>query len=180
MALEVSALAANTTVTGSLIYNNVFYSPGGCYFQSHNQGVAAYDGVVFANNICYKFRGDATAIYLPNKTNQILYNDILSVDNTGRLQPDRAIIIWNQDGGGSYGYPQTLVYAETKYNPPFSHNKGLDVNPQFVDEVRLDFHLKRESRLIGAGIAIKDSVWGSTAGKIDLGAFGIGQISSNR
>jgi hypothetical protein len=178
MALEVSALAG--TVTGSLIYNNVFYSPGGCYFQSHNQGVAAYDGVVFANNICYKFMGGATAIYLPNKTNQIMYNDILSVDNNGRPQPDRAIIIWNQDGRGSYEYPQTLAYADTKYNPPFSHNKGLDVNPQFVDEVRLDFHLKRESRLIGAGTAIKDSLWGSTAGKIDLGAFGIGQISSNR
>jgi hypothetical protein len=178
MALEVSALAG--TVTGSLIYNNVFFNPGGCYFQSHNQGVAAYDGVVFANNICYKFLGGATAIYLPNKTNQIMYNDILSVDNNGRPQPNRASIIWNQDGLGSYEYPQTLAYADTKYNPPFSHNKGLDVNPQFVDEVRLDFHLKRESRLVGAGTAVKDSVWGSTAGKIDLGAFGIGQISSNR
>jgi hypothetical protein len=178
--LEVSALYGETAVTGSLIYNNVFYGPRNCYFQSHNQGVAAYDGVVFANNICYKFVGDATAIYLPNKTNQIMYNDILGGDDKGRLQPDRAIIVWNQDGGGTYGYPQTLAYADTKYNPPFSHNKGLDVNPQFVDEARLDFHLKRESRLIGAGTAIKDSVWGSTAGKVDLGAFGIGQISSTR
>ena len=180
VALEVSALFGNTTVTGSLIYNNVFYNPGSCYFQSHNQGVAAYDGVVFANNICYKFKGGATAIYLPNKTNQIMHNDILSVDNNGRPQPDRAIIIWNQDGLGSYEYPQTLAYADTKYNPPFSRNKGLDVNPQFVDEGKLDFHLKKDSRLIGAGTAIKDPVWGSTAGKIDLGAYGIGQISSIR
>jgi hypothetical protein len=180
VALEVSALYGNTTVTGSLIYNNVFYSPKGCYFQSHNQGVSAYDGVVYANNICYKFMGDATTIYLPNKTNQIMYNDILSIDNNGRLQPDKAIIIWNQDGPGSFGYPQTLTYADTKYNPPFSHNKGLDVNPEFVDEAKLDFHLKRESRLVGAGTPIKDPVWGSTVGKVDLGAYGITQISSNR
>lgn len=180
VALEVSALYGGTTVTGSLIYNNVFYGGRSCYFQSHNQGVAAYDGVVFANNICYKFTGDATAIYLANKTNQIMYNDILGGDDKGRPQPDRAIIVWNQDGNGTYQYPQTLAYADTKYNPPFSHNKGLDINPQFVDEAKLDFHLKRDSRLIGAGTTIKDSVWGSTAGNVDLGAFGIPQIASNR
>jgi len=180
IALEVSALYGHSTVTGSLIYNNVFYGPGRCYFQSHNQGVAAYDRVVFANNICYKFTGDATDIYLANKTNQIMFNDILSVDGHGFLQPDRAIIIWNHDAAGSYQYAKTLAYADTEYNPPFSHNKGLDVNPQFVDESKLDFHLKRDSRLIGAGTAIKDLVWGSTTGKIDLGAYGIRQISFSR
>lgn len=179
-ALEVSALYGHSAVTGSLIYNNVFYSPGSCYFQSHNQGVSAYDEVVFANNICYKFTGDATDIYLANKTNQIMYNDILSVDSDGSLQPDRAVIIWNHEQEGSYQYPRTLAYADREYNPPFSHNKGLDVNPQFVNEAKLDFHLKRNSRLIGAGTAIKDLVWGSTKGTIDLGAYGIRQISLNQ
>jgi hypothetical protein len=180
VALEVSALYGNSTVIGSLIYNNVFYSSRGCYFQSHNQGVNAYDGVVFANNICYRFTGDGTDIYLPNKTNRIMYNNILSVDNNGRLQPDRKVIIWNHDAGTPYEYPQTLEYADTTYNPPFSHNKGLDVNPKFVDEGKLDFHLKKESRLIGAGKAIQDPVWGSTVGEVDLGAFGIARISSTR
>lgn len=109
-----------------------------------------------------------------------MYNDILSVNSDGNLQPDRAVIIWNHEREGSYQYPKTLVYADREYNPPFSHNKGLDVNPQFVNEAKLDFHLKRNSRLIGAGTAINDLVWGSTTGTIDLGAYGIRQISLNQ
>jgi hypothetical protein len=42
-ALEVSALYGGDTAVGTLVYNNVFYRPGRCYFQSHNGGVSGYD-----------------------------------------------------------------------------------------------------------------------------------------
>ena len=172
-ALEVSALDAGTSVPNSLIYNNVFYSPGGCYFQSHNSGVAAYDNVLYANNICYKTTGYETDIYLANMTNSITHNDILFADSAGALQPNHEIIIWNHDARGSFENGKTLADADKIYSPVFSHNKGLDVNPRFVDEAKFDFHLAANSPLIAAGVEIKDSEWGSVSGTVDLGAFGV-------
>ena len=77
-----------------------------------------------------------------------------------------------------FQYPKTLAYAEQNYNPPFAHNKGLDVPPQFVDETNLDFHLAPGSPLLGAGTSINDLNWGATAGTIDVGAFGIAQVTT--
>ena len=176
-ALEVSALYGGSTVTDSLIYNNTFYSPAGCYFQSHNQGTAAYNGVVYANNICYKLTGVATDIYLGNTSNRIVNNNFVYLDSAGMLQPNHGIIIWRHDEQGSYQYPVPLAQADTIYNPPFGHNKGLDVNPHFVDETNMDFHLSPGSPLLGAGVSLTDPLWGSPSGRLDLGAFGIAQIS---
>ena len=176
--LEVSALYGGDTAVGTLVYNNIFYSPGTCYFQSHNGGVSVYDNAVYANNICYKMTGIATDIYLANKNSQIINNDILFVDDKGVPQPDSPIIIWNHDAQGDYQYPKPLSYADTSYNPPFAHNKGLDVVPQFVDEVHSDFHLSPGSPLNRAGVGIVDPAWNGTVGATDLGAFGIASISS--
>jgi len=173
VAVEVSALYGGSTVVGSLIYNNIFYNPNGCLFQSHNSGVTAYDYTLFANNICYKFPNEATDIYLDNTNSEIVYNSLLGTDPAGTPQPDRPIIIWAHDSGGSFQYPQTLAYADNFYKPPFSYNKGLDVVPQFVDEANLDFHLNSGSPLIGVGTPITDIGWGSSMGVTDIGAFGI-------
>src|SRR5205823_3079358 len=148
-ALELSALNAGSAVVNSLIYNNTFYKQGSCIFGSHNGGVAAYDHVVFANNICYAVRGNATDIYLANETMQISYNDILAADAGGRPQPGKNIVVWNHGAEGEFQYPRTLAQADRSYSPPFSHNKGLDVAPGFVDEARFDFHLARGSPLTG-------------------------------
>lgn len=173
VALEVSALNGGSTTAHSLIYNNIFYNVGSCYFQSHNGGTAAYDNIIVANNICYKFPDAATDIYLGNTASQIVYNDFLSVDTNGKPQPNKEIIIWNHEAQSTYQYPQTLAYADKTYSPPFSHNKELATIPRFVDESELDFHLAVDSPLIGAGTEIVDRQWGSSRGLIDLGAFGI-------
>ena len=54
--LEVSSFDGGTA-SYNLIYNNVFYDSGGCYFQSSSRGAKAYSNVVYANNICYKVAG---------------------------------------------------------------------------------------------------------------------------
>jgi hypothetical protein len=178
VALEESYLYGGTAAN-NLVYNNVFYGHATCFFQSSNGGTFVYNNDIFANNICYKLYAEATSIYLDNATNQISYNDMLYVDANGRPRPDQAIIIWNHASQGSYQYPQTLSYADRNYRPPFSHNKGLDVSPKFVDETNFDFHLIANSSLIAAGTHVADAQWGSTDGTVDLGAFGI-NVSQHR
>jgi hypothetical protein len=177
-ALEESYLYGGTAAN-NLVYNNVFYNHANCFFQSANFGTSAYDKDVFINNICVKLQVMATDIYLGNATNRIAYNDFLYFDAKGRPRPDQAIIIWNHADQASYQYPQTLSYADKNYSPPFSHNKGLDMSPKFVDEADLDFHLAVSSPLIGAGADVVDGEWGSTHGPVDLGVFGI-SISPSR
>lgn len=177
-AIEVSALSGGISGSNERVYNNTFYAPGSCYFQSQNGGQAAYGSDVFSNNICYKFISNATDIYQGNTTNQITYNDILYADSQGNPLPDRSIIIWNQTANGDFQYAKPLAYADQNYNPPFAHNKGLDVPPQFVDEAHLDFYLAAGSPLIGAGTAITDPQWGATVGTTDVGVFGIPLISA--
>jgi len=172
-ALELSALYGGSSVVQTLVYNNTFYKNGLCIFSSHNGSVAAYDGAVYSNNICYAFPNIATDIYLPNKNSQTSYNDFLAVDAEGHPQPDKAIVIWNHAAESTFQYPQTLAQADTAYSPPFSHNKGLDVAPEFVDEAKYDFHLAARSPLAGAGTKIKDTEWGFSGATVDLGAFGI-------
>src|SRR5262249_22131386 len=74
--LEVSALAGSAA--NNLVYNNTFYAPAGCIFQSVTGGSAMYDHNVYANNICYKFSGLATDIYHANKTNRYTRNAIVA------------------------------------------------------------------------------------------------------
>jgi tetratricopeptide (TPR) repeat protein len=170
--LEVSSFDGGTA-SYNLIYNNVFYDSGGCYFQSSSRGIKAYSNVVYANNICYKVQDVAFRIYLGNTTNRNLSNDILSVDAAGRPQPERAFVIWNQLGGGTYENPKSIGEADRGYDPVFSRNQALSVAPGFADEKNFDFHLRQGSPLVAAGFAIADAEWGSTAGPADLGAFGI-------
>jgi hypothetical protein len=176
--LEISVLYSTSSAANELVYNNVFYGPGSCIFQSANGGSPAYDGDLYANNVCYKFSGPATDIYQRNRNSNIIYNDILFVDSSENPQPDQSIIIWNHVGQGSFQYPQPLAFAEQNYNPPFANNKGLNVPPQFVDEAHFDFHLSAGSPLVGAGTSVTDPVWGSTTGATDVGAFGIAQTST--
>ena len=170
--LEVSSFDGGTA-SYNLIYNNVFYDSGGCYFQSSSRGAKAYSNVVYANNICYKLQDVAFRIYLGNTTNRIIGNDILSVDAAGRPQPDRPFVIWNQLGGGAYENPKSIGEADRGYDPVFSRNRALSVIPRFADEKNLDFHLTGGSPLLSAGIAIADAEWGSTVGPAGLGAFAI-------
>ena len=171
-ASEVSSFEGGTA-SYDLIYNNVFYNSGGCYFQSSSRGVRAYNNVVYANNICYKIEEVAFRIYLGNTTDRNTNNDILSVDAAGKLQPDRDFFVWNQLGGGTYENGKSIAAAEQSYAPVFSRNKVLSVPPRFVDEANRDFHLSAGSRLLDAGIAISDAEWGSTPVPVDLGAYGI-------
>jgi hypothetical protein len=171
--LEWSALYNGDTDAKILVYNNTFYSPQGCIFQSHAGGVSAYDGDLYANNICYAVRLLATDMYLATTNTRITYNDILFADQKGRIQQNAPIVIWNHDGQGSYQYPVSLPRADSEYNPPFVHNKELSFIPLFVDETHFDFFLQPNSKLIGAGTPITDTEWGSTTGTVDLGAFGI-------
>ncbi|HXB68972.1 MAG TPA: hypothetical protein VNY05_12045, partial [Candidatus Acidoferrales bacterium] len=173
-AFEISALYGGSSAANTRIYNNTVYKPAACVFASHNNGVAAYDHGVFSNNICYAFTSHATDIYLANKNSQISYNDILALDGDGRPQPEKRVIIWNHEAGGDFQYPRTLAQADSMFSPPFSHNKGLDKLPAFVDEARFDFHLAAGSPLAGAGTKIQDPEWGFPGGRVDLGAFGIG------
>jgi tetratricopeptide (TPR) repeat protein len=168
--LEVSAQGVRASY--NLIYDNLFYNSGGCYFQSSNGGPRAYDNVIYANNICYRFRDVATRIYLGNATNRNTSNDILAVNATGLPQPDRAVIGWNELAAGTYD-PKPVAVADRSYGPVFTRNKELSVIPRFVDEAKRDFHLSAGSPLLDAGIAIVDAGWGSTAGPADLGAYGI-------
>jgi hypothetical protein len=177
-ALEESYLYGGTAAS-NLVYNNVFYDHATCFFQSSNGGASAYNNDIFSNNICYKMRNQAMHFYTGNTTNQISYNNMLYVDADGRPRPDQPIIIWNHGAQGSYQYPQTLSYADRNYSPPFSHNKGLDVIPRFVDETNFDFHLIANSSFIAAGTDVGDTQWGSTDGTADLGAFGI-NVSQHR
>lgn len=177
-ALEVSALYASTA-GNNLVYNNVFYGQDTCVFQSSSSGVAAYDGNVFVNNICYRISNLATDIYLANTTNVFTNNDLLAVDANGRAIPNQPIVTWNHQAQGTFQYPKSLAYADSSYSPPFAHNKGLDVNPGFVDESSLDFHLRPGGALIGAGRAVKDSDWGAISGTVDVGAFGIPKTQSS-
>jgi tetratricopeptide (TPR) repeat protein len=171
-ALEVSAFGGDTA-SNNLIYNNVFYDSGGCYFQSSSRGSQAYANVVYANNICYKVQDVAFRIYLGNTTNRNTGNDVLSVDAAGKPQPERAFIMWNQLGGGAYEIMKSIGAADRSYSPVFSRNRTLTVVPRFVDEANLDFHLSAGSPLLDGGIAIADAEWGSSVGPVDLGAFGI-------
>ena len=177
-ALEESYLYGGTAAN-NLVYNNTFYGHATCFFQSSNGGISVYNTNVFANNICDKLHSMATDIYLNNTTNQISHNNMLYVDSNGRPRPNQAIIIWNHAAQGSYQYAQTLSYADRQYSPPFFHNKGLDVRPEFADEENLDFHLLASSSLIAAGTDVADGQWGSSDGTVDLGAFGI-SVSQSR
>jgi hypothetical protein len=178
IAMEESWLYGGTAAN-NLVYNNVFYSVYECFFQSHNNGVASYDNDIFSNNICYKISNLATDIYLNNPTNQVSYNDILNVDANGKPMKDQAFITWNHDGQGDFQYPKPLSFADKSYNPPFHNNKLLAVLPKFVDEANSDFHLTARSVLNGAGTPILDPDWGSPAGPIDLGAYGISRLNMN-
>ncbi len=166
------------TAANNLVYNNIFYNTQQCFFQSHNGGVTAYDNNVYSNNICYKISNLAIDIYLNNPTNQISYNDILDVDVNGAPLTDQLFVTWNHDAEGDFQYPKSLTFADTNYNPPFSHNKALAVVPRFVDEANYDFHLTASSLLIGAGTTVTDADWGSPTGRIDLGPFGIATLTA--
>ena len=171
-ALEVSALYSSTAAH-NLVYNNVFHGESECVFQSSAGGTSAYDGDIFVNNICYPITSLATDIYLPNTTNVITNNVLLAVDASGAPAPNQAIVTWNHAAQGSFQYPKTVAYADANYSPPFSRNKILSAKPAFVDESNGDFHLRPGSPLVGAGVTVNDKDWGSIAGPIDLGAFGI-------
>jgi hypothetical protein len=171
-ALEVSA-------ANNLIYNNTFYAPNGCILQARNGGASQYDHDIFANNICYKFRTAATDIWNVNGTNAIAHNVFLSAGETGDVDPNRPIIIWNHAAGAQFDSPRTLAHADASWRPPFFGNKGLDIDPAFVSEADFDLHLSARSALNGAGMLVADKDWGIAEGSVDLGAFGIHMRGQN-
>lgn len=174
-AIEISAY---DTVVNNLVYNNVFYNVSRCYFQSHNYGVAAYDGVKVQNNIC-QFTGDATEIYLNNLTpGAISYNSLQMLGGTGK----EASVVWYQDGPYQpYQVHQTLTFAEANYGPAWQNNAAISMLPvQFVDPAHMDFHLMPASPLRSAGTRVVDTQWGFPFGKVvDLGVYGLSSPASS-
>jgi hypothetical protein len=155
----------------------VFYNVSRCYFQSHNYGVAAYDGVKVQNNIC-QFTGDATEIYLNNLTpGAISYNSLQMLGGTGK----EASVVWYQEGPQPYQVHQTLTFAEANYGPAWQNNAALSILPvQFVDPAHMDFHLMPASPLRSAGTRVVDAQWGFPFGKVvDLGAYGLSSPASS-
>ena len=69
--------------------------------------------------------------------------------------------------------PVALFPCRVNTNPPFYGNKGLDVDPRFVNEKGFDLHLLPNSPLIGKGIVVQDADWGTPEGAVDVGAFGL-------
>jgi hypothetical protein len=177
-ALEVSSFGGGGA-SDNLVHNNVFYRPGGCYFQSSSRGPRAYYNDVYANNICYKIQNLATQIYLGNATNRIAANDLLYVDGAGKPQPEHPMVIWNQLGGGAFEAPKSVSAADRAYDPPFAGNRKLAAIPQFADEANADFHLSAASPLVGGGLPIANISWGSSTGAVDLGAFGMNVSKSS-
>ena len=168
-AIEISAY--DTTV-GNLVYNNVFYNVARCYFQSHNYGASAYEGVKVQNNIC-QFTGDVSEIYLNNMTpGAISYNSLRLIGGTG-TEP---VVRWYLDGGYiPYQVSQTLDFTESNYAPVWQMNAAISRQPvQFVNPAAMDFHLAPGSALRGVGTRVIDGQWGISAlGTIDLGAYGL-------
>ncbi len=169
--LEISSYGSPINSNSNLIYNNVFYNGQRGYFQSHNGGISAYDGVLVQNNIFMNFTENATEIYLSNMTpNAIAYNTFLKSGGNG----SSGIFVWNQDSGGAFSYPQTLAYAESNYAPAVANNVGLDVDPQFVDPANMDFHLSPTSPVRGRGVWVADGLWPfplPRGNSIDLGPY---------
>jgi hypothetical protein len=168
-AVEVSSFGGGTAGY-NLIYNNAFYAPGSCYFQSSSRGYRAYYGVIFANNICYRFQNLATDIYSGNMTNRIVANDLLELEASGKPLSGRASVIWNHSAGSPYENPQPLAHADRNY-PPFARNLSVSLPPRFVDEKNLDLHLNADSPLVEAGVAVGDTAWGSAVGTPGVGPF---------
>jgi hypothetical protein len=160
-AIEVSALCCGDTAVGTLIYNNTLVDNPQCLFQSHNGGTAAYNGNLWANNICVGFQLGAD-IYLPNVTSKYTHNDFLSASG----DPAAKVIIWAHETSEN---PVALSTADALYKP-WSHN--MAAVPRFYDPAGLDFHLRLSSVLTGGGVAFADPVWGPVAAG-DLGMFGI-------
>jgi hypothetical protein len=165
-AIEISALYGGDTARAVLVYNNTLAGNKSCLFESANDGGglgdSAYDGVVFANNICSGFTGNATDIYRANVQSQIANNAFF-----GTLKS----VIWAHRLAGNYQYPRAVDDADTVYAPPFSGNVTM---PARFTETG-DYHLNPLSPLTGMAAAVADPVW-PVAPATDLGAFGIGSI----
>jgi hypothetical protein len=159
--------------SGNLIYNNTIYNPGGCYFQSSSRGYRAYYFDMLANNICYRMHDRVSRIYLGNVTNRVVNNSFLFTDGAGRALPEQPLVEWNQLGGPQFENPKTISAADRSYAPVFARNAPLSLPPAFIDEAHFDFHLSAASPLLDAGLPISDLLYGSTAGAVDPGAFGI-------
>jgi len=181
-AMEVSALGG--TVANTLIYNNTFYHPAGCLFQSANGGPSAYEGNLWANNICFRITkiaapgcngADCTGIdaYNGAASGVRFWNNVfLAEDAKQVLKPAIPVVIWNRNQFGDEN--KSISFADSHY-PPFRGNARLSVDPQFVDEAHFDFHLSARSPARSAGVEITDQ-WGSVPGTPDVGAYGIAAI----
>jgi len=167
---EISALYGGDTVHGVSVYNNTGYQNAGWIFGSANGGLAAYDGVLVADNISFA-EGTATDIYQGNTTGQITFNSLATVDGAGAVDPAARVVIWNHAAGGDFQYPKTVDFADTNYAPPWSNNAPLVVDPLFVAVAANDYHLRAGSPMIGAGVLVVDSVWPSVSLSNDVGAF---------
>jgi hypothetical protein len=161
----------------NLVYNNVFWGVGTCYFQSHNGGPIMYDGVKVQNNICRTtmFNTDAAMrLYVGNTTQQAIANNSV-VKIGGGPGP----VIWNQDGGSVYAYPVSLDFAERNYGAATSTWDENAILSQkelvFADPGNMDFHLLPNSGLVSTGLLVADPDWAIALVQktVDLGIFGL-------
>ena len=54
--------------------------------------------------------------------------------------------------------------------PTYFSSTNITTTPNFIDEGNAEFHLKSTSGLIGQGVSVTDTAWG-TIGQTDLGAY---------
>jgi hypothetical protein len=167
-----------STVHG-LFYNNIIYRQGEmCWWFGTPAAGQVYTGHTYSNNICTKnYPGGSYGLGLVSGTLiafepsayetdiTISYNDLLFY--TGGITPAPTTAIITVNAGATY---ITAAYAEANNNPPFAHNSALSVDPQYLSESGLDFHLLTGSPMIGAATSVTDTTWG-TISNTNLGAF---------
>jgi parallel beta-helix repeat protein len=146
--------------TSNKVYNNTFVHNG-------RSGITFYSGSgnTVSNNIFYdncvggytaygrEFLSDSTN---PGSMNKNLFSNPASTSVISR----------------NWGSNVTVVYANTNYAEFGGTGNNYD-NTQtidFIDYAGRELHLKSTSQLIGKGVSVTDTTWG-TIGETDLGAF---------
>ena len=181
-ALELNAFRGNTQ--NNLHYNNTFYRVGlnenpACAFTCGwcmwwgipLNSMGGYTGGVYDNNICTSVERQGVLLYWYTagtfETDITLSHNDFIWYNSGTYQTGPATTMAASPDGNNY---HTIPYMDINFSPPFASNTNLIADPVFVNPSGYDLHLQTTSPLVGAGISIMDTTWG-TISNTNLGAF---------
>ncbi len=163
-AVEVNAY---DSAINNLVYNNVFYQPHRCIFQSSDGGADAYIGSTYQNNIC-DYQDNGMDVYNNTPTVHGFSHNVFW--HIGGAITD-ATLAWNWNGFGGARF--SVIYTDANFAPPFDNNATLSTGaPSYVDPTNMDFHLAAGSaNLLGAGIAVTDPNWPFAPATPNLGIY---------